>query len=95
MAQVRSRRRMGETAAVFAVGTALGSLLGVLFAPASGQVTRKRFLKELRSARRIASERIGRRLTDAREWLMDHVVNGHNGHRRRTLRPRLAHQPAR
>lgn len=85
---MREQRRgngLGRTLAAFGIGAAAGSVLALLYAPASGQVTRKRIATRFRTLRRkaeqlkdTATERIG----DARTWVMQriHTTNG-NGRR--------------
>lgn len=83
---MREQRRgsgVGRTLAAFGIGAAAGSVLALLYAPASGQVTRKRIATRFRTLRRkaeqlkdTATERIG----DARTWVMQriHSTNGND-----------------
>ena len=47
-----SLKKAGLTAGIFALGAAAGSVLALLYAPASGKVTRKRIASGFRSAGR-------------------------------------------
>ena len=49
-----------RTIGVFTLGTALGSIVALLYAPASGQVTRKRIGMKLRVLQRESARQIGR-----------------------------------
>ena len=88
MAEKRSRGNIGLAAAVFALGAATGSVIGLLLAPAPGRVTRKRLVTQFRNARRRTTQKLERQLHDAREWLVERVMNGYS---RRPLRRRIAH----
>lgn len=81
----------------FTLGAAVGSILALLYAPASGQVTRRRLANRVRNLRRNTVRRLeetGRVLTrkagDVREaageWIADHMPlrNGKHALRRRT-----------
>lgn len=95
-----NRRRGGavRTAAAFTIGAAAGSLMALLYAPTSGQVTRKRIAKKMQGLRREASRRLGRTKKvlatqavqvreAATEWIAEHVphANG-NGRPHRMVR---------
>jgi gas vesicle protein len=56
-----NRRRGGifRTVATFALGAAAGSLVALLYAPASGKVTRKRLAMRVRNLQRTAARRLG------------------------------------
>lgn len=60
-ARQTTRRRGGviKTVGVFALGAAAGGIIALLFAPASGRVTRRRIALKLRSMRRQTVQRIG------------------------------------
>jgi gas vesicle protein len=60
-ARQQTRRRGGavKTVGVFALGAATGGVIALLFAPASGRVTRRRIAQKLRVMRREATQRIG------------------------------------
>jgi gas vesicle protein len=96
-----TRRRGGflKSAVAFTLGAAAGSIVALLYAPASGQVTRKRLAGRVRGLRREAVRRIGRTqralVTQAEqvreaatEWIAEHVPhsNGRHSIRRRALR---------
>lgn len=80
----------GKTVAAFAIGAALGSALALLFAPASGNVTRKRLaqnmgklkkagLRKIGKATHVIAARVGDAKEAASEWLTQRV-NGHGKH---------------
>lgn len=86
-------RGRGKTVAAFAVGAAAGSILALLFAPASGKVTRKRLaqnmsklkresLRKIGKATRVIAVRVGDAKDAAGEWLTQRV----NGHGKRAAR---------
>ena len=93
----QQRRRGGAIRTVATVGFAAGAgyLLGILFAPASGQVTRRRIAMKAQAFRKTAVKKLGQtqkvlacKATEARaaatEWITEHMPhNGNgNGHRR-------------
>ena len=93
------RRRGGalRTAGIFALGAALGSIIALLYAPASGKVTRRRLAMKARQLQREAARRLGetqRALVTraehvreaATEWIAEHVPNGRHPVRRRPIR---------
>lgn len=91
MAQIRQRSGAGRTVGAFALGAVAGSVLGLLFAPASGPVTRKqlqRKLRELRSATTDLQQTATKKIRTARTWVMNHLPNGHA---RRLSRRRVVH----
>jgi gas vesicle protein len=80
------------------MGAAAGTLLALLYAPTSGQITRKRIAKRMQGLRREASRRLGRTKKvfatqaeqvreAATEWIAEHVphTNG-NGRPHRMVR---------
>ena len=95
------RRRGGgflRSAFAFTMGAAAGSIMALLYAPASGQVTRKRLARKASGLRRDAIRRLGRTRRElaiqaeqvreaAGEWIAEHVPHG-NGrqHVRRVIR---------
>ena len=101
MGMQNARRGGGafRTAGIFALGAAVGSIVALFYAPASGQVTRRRLANRIRTLRRDTVrqlEQTGRTLTrkagDVREaataWLSDHMParNGKQALRRRPIR---------
>jgi gas vesicle protein len=95
-----NRRRGGllRTAATFVFGAAVGSIAALLYAPASGQVTRRRLVQRVRKLRQAASRRLSRtqraiamRARNVREaateWISEHVPHGNGRH---AIRPRHA-----
>ena len=87
----------GRTILAFALGAATGSLVALLYAPASGEVTRRRLLIKAREAKRAVTRKMGqaqkvlaRKADQVREtatdWITEHVTNGHAKRRRQVLR---------
>ena len=96
MKEFRRRGGMFQTAVAFTLGATAGSIVALLYAPASGQATRRRLALKVRNLQRSAIRRLGqtkRVLTTkaeevrdaATEWISEHVPHG-NG--RTSLRPR-------
>ena len=99
------RRRGGalRTFAAFTLGAAAGSIVALLYAPASGQVTRRRLARRAQILRRDAARRLGetRRVLvtkaeqvreAAADWISEHVPgNGRHPMRRRVDRHLAAH----
>ena len=93
---MRDQRRRGgafRTATAFGLGAALGSVVALLYAPASGQVTRRRLALRTRNLQRAALRRIGRTQRvlvnkaesvreAATEWIADHIPHQGNGKHR-------------
>ena len=78
----------GMAFAAFALGATAGSILALLFAPASGCVTRKRLAQGVRKLQRVGLRRIGQathvlaeKVGDAKEaateWISGHVNGKH------------------
>ncbi len=95
MREYERRGGRGRTIVAFTLGAAIGSAIALLFAPASGQATRRRIAMRLRNAQRT----VGRRLDQTRrklllkaeharaaatDWVAQHVSNG-NGRRHRPV----------
>ena len=91
------RRRGGavKTAFAFGLGAAVGSLVALLYAPASGAVTRKRLTNRIKTLKKGAVRRIGQTQKvlavkadnvreAATEWISDHMP--HTNGQRRTVR---------
>ena len=57
--QTPRTKRTVQTVGVFALGAAAGSMVALLFAPASGRVTRKRIAMKLHSVRSAAIRQVG------------------------------------
>ena len=75
----------------FAVGATVGSVAALLYAPASGQVTRKRLAMKARTLQRAALRRLGQTQRElatraervreaATEWITEHVPHGNGRH---------------
>ena len=90
--QDRSRGGVRQALGTFVLGAAAGSVLALLYAPASGRVTRKRIALKFRAVQRSATvlrDRAARRITTAREWITAHT--GGNGHAKRLQRQHAMH----
>ena len=83
------RRQSGivRTIGAFALGAAAGGVAALLFAPASGRVTRRRIAMKLRTLKQTTVRQIGHlreaatdRVSGARRWVLDHMHS--NGHRK-------------
>ena len=89
---VRQATGIGRIVGSFALGAAAGSLLGILFAPASGQATRKRLRAKAQEWQRSVAQlrqEATKKLSSAREWML-HRVSHQSSNGRRLARP---HQP--
>ena len=78
--QSRARGGVRRTIGTFAFGAAVGSILALLFAPASGRETRRQIRLRAQALRRNAEElreTAAEKLAVARLWVMNHVPNGH------------------
>lgn len=97
----------GRTIAAFALGATAGSIIALLYAPASGTVTRRRIAMKVQGLQRVAGRKLGqttRLLARKAELLREvaaerfngarHWVTAHvaNGHGKRPLRRRPVHQ---
>ncbi len=95
---MREQRRKGgalRTFAAFGFGAAAGSIIALLYAPASGKVTRRKLAMRAQVLRKNAIRRIGQtqkvlacKATEVREaatdWLAEHVPHNGNGRHRIT-----------
>ena len=96
-----NRQRGGGLRAfvAFALGATVGSVAALLYAPASGQVTRRRLAMKARALQRDALRRLGQTQRElatkaervreaATEWITEHVPHGNGRHpiRHRTIR---------
>lgn len=84
MKDTRPRTGLLRTIMAFGIGATAGSIVALLFAPASGKVTRKKLATRFREVQRVAGGKLNKSITQARTWVMSHVSNGHG---RRPLRP--------
>lgn len=87
----------------FLFGAVAGSIVALLYAPASGKVTRRQLALKVKAFRRQAIRRIGQtqrvlasKASEVREaateWISDHMPrNGRHQVRRRPLRHAVAH----
>ena len=90
MANRERRGGVGRTVGTFALGAALGSLVALLYAPASGTTTRKRIKMQFRTFQRSAVElrnKAAKKISYAREWMTGRI-NGGNSKR---LKPHPVH----
>ena len=89
----RQRRELLQGAAAFTAGAAAGSLATLLYAPASGAVTRKRIAlrarkfqrnvtRQIGQAQRVLAKKVGHVREAATEWIAERVPHG-NGIRAR------------
>ena len=102
---MRENRRRGGifgTVCGFALGATVGSITALLYAPASGKVTRRRLALKARNLQRTAIRRLGQTqrvlatraelVRDAAtEWIAQHVPHGNGRHAIRPRRVRHAH----
>ena len=94
--EIRRRGGVLRTAFTFALGAATGSIVALLYAPASGKVTRRQLAMRVSALKRDAAKRLNRtqrelalRAENAREaateWIAEHVPhrngNGRIRHR--------------
>ena len=97
MRGIRKRGGVLRTAAAFSLGATAGSVIALLYAPASGKVTRRRLALKARMLQRRVSRRIGetqrvlanraeRVREAATEWIAEHVPHGNGRH---TIRHRV------
>ena len=99
MRDIRRKGGVFRMAGIFALGAAVGSVIALLYAPASGEVTRRRLAMKARNLKRAALRRLGQtgrvlttraqRVRDAAtEWIAEHVGQRTNGRHavRRTIR---------
>lgn len=100
MKQTYLFRRNVQSVAAFALGATAGTLIALLYAPASGQVTRKRLAQKVRRLQRNAARQLqrtqhvfvtkaGKMQQAASGWINDHLPT--NG---RVIRRRRAHHAA-
>ena len=91
MKEYRRGHGMVRTVGIFALGAAAGSIVALLFAPASGKVTRRRIALKVRAlrqqtarqlvrTRRLLAQATSERIHDAREWMAEHLPNGNGKH---------------
>ena len=96
MKEIRRRGGALRTGVAFAFGAAAGSIVALLYAPASGQVTRRRLPMKVSALKRNAAKRLSRTQRElalraehvreaATEWISEHVPhrngNGRVRHR--------------
>ena len=103
----RRGRQIGRTIGVFTLGAAAGSIIALLYAPASGRVTRRRIALKVRAVRQQTVRQLGRtkkllvrQAEQLREATGDKFNDArewvtermhNNGHARRPIRHRVAH----
>ena len=69
-----------QAVGTFTLGAAVGSIVALLYAPASGRTTRKRLKLKLRTMQRSAiqlRDTAAKKIQHARAWVTAHT-NGHN-----------------
>ncbi|MBI4596808.1 MAG: YtxH domain-containing protein [Candidatus Omnitrophica bacterium] len=91
------RKGLGlRTFLAFTIGAAAGSVVALLYAPASGKVTRKRIALRIRKiqndagrrlvqTRRALAHQAGRVSQAARGWISNHLPHETNGRERRRV----------
>ena len=80
MKQYPARGGVRRTIGVFALGTAVGGIVALLFAPCSGREMRRQIRLKANALKRNAEElrdTAAEKLSVARTWVMNHVSNGH------------------
>lgn len=78
--QYRARGGVRRTIGAFALGTTVGGIVALLFAPASGRETRRQIRLKANALKRNADElreTASEKLAVARTWVMNHIPNGH------------------
>ena len=99
MKEIRRRGGTLRTLAVFTFGATAGSIIALLYAPASGKVTRRRLAIKAKQLQREAMRRVGQTKRvlatqaehvreAATEWISEHVPhrNGRHFVHHRTIR---------
>ena len=99
MREPRRGNGIARTVGTFTLGAAAGSILALLYAPASGKVTRRRIGMRVRALRQQTVRQLGRtrkllaeatteKIQHAREWVTEHLPNGNGKHpvRQRAVR---------
>ena len=87
MKEILQRSGRGRTLIAFALGATAGGIAALLFAPASGRVTRKRIamgvsklqrlgVRKLGQIPKLLANKVGYVREAASEWLTEHVANG-------------------
>ena len=93
-----------RTIVAFSLGATIGSIAALLYAPASGEVTRRRLALKVRNMQRSAARQLGqtqrafaKRAGQVREaaseWIAEHMPQGNGRHplRRRVDRRLVSH----
>ena len=84
MATKERRGGLAKALGTFALGAAAGSIVALLYAPASGTVTRKRLKMKFKAVQKSAIElrnTAAKRIGDARQWVTAHMpANGRRHH---------------
>ena len=93
---LKARYSPFRTFGTFVLGATAGSIVALLYAPASGCVTRRRIGMKMRSLQHATGRKLGqaqrllarkaqrlqrtavRKFQNAREWMTEHVANGHS-----------------
>ena len=79
----RKEKRQGgfwRALGAFALGATAGTIVALLYAPASGRTTRKRIRLQVKALQRRAvtlRDAAGKQILHAREWVTAHTGNGH------------------
>ena len=99
MKEPRRGNGIARAVGAFTLGAAAGSILALLYAPASGKVTRRRIGMRVRALRQQTVRQLGRtrkflaeatteKIQHAREWVAERLPNGNGKHsvRQRAVR---------
>lgn len=84
--------KLGRNAGLFALGAAAGSVLALLFAPASGKATRKRIMYKVRGLGRSTARQLNqtKRVLAKKVGSLKHVATEKIGDTREWLLERVA-----
>ena len=90
MAIKERRGTIGRTLGTFALGAAAGSIVALLYAPASGTVTRKRLKMKFKAVQKSAlvlKDAAAQRLGSARAWVTERLTHANGNGRSRRHQP--------
>ena len=102
---IKEHRQRGgflRTAVAFTLGATIGSVIALLYAPASGKVTRRRLMLKARNLQRVAARRLGQTTRvlatqaghvreAATQWIAGHLPGRNGSH---PIRRRVVHHAA-
>lgn len=92
MGDIRRRQGFGRAVGAFTLGAAAGSVLALLYAPASGQMTRRRIGMRVKALEHVAGRRVqqAQRVLARRVRRLRSVAAGRVGDTREWLAEHLA-----